>query len=549
MGNLNAGTITTLPADRYQVYIAPKYGPFLLAEGVQSSDVSIDVPVETLDELGNDEHRGTSVDIPTVSVPINTLLVDTSYIQNFSNKFGVTIEEEDGGTSVDDAKVYSNAVGPLKNSGVMLICADGASNYHIDISGISTFKTGCETGITYLLSGQYIQNVEVIVDASASMESADLSGAVDSCKLIINCENDWDTTELRDGEVDVRFVVRNNSTDPVASGVAFKSVYADGNVLQNLATSFPADGNATANYETETEKATIYDGYVLRKVAYGETADATAKNILDLDSNADDVIASGQETPIMGKAMGSYASGWFMKVTAIKADGTKYELEENTTSGLFEDTISGLDKYYNFAEGETTLKQVHFSNDITAGDRYEFTYFSPKKKDGFDCEFDMYDDTAIKGRYIPVRLGVIGSGIDDVDTATSASISMSFSRERLMRLGAGDSVTYGQAGIPEVTGDIAALDNDLKLVKMLRIGDSASTDVEFSAAELGDFSSDNDVALRVRINDPSNNTTKLFEFEVDKIQITGEGLPMSVGANTTHSFNYTSKDGKCKITR
>jgi len=560
MGNLTPSTIRALKGDRYQIYVAPKAGAFTLAQGLQSSDITIDSPIEVIDELGNVEHRGIAADIPTVSFSLEGLNTDLSLVQSYANKFGsvttpVAVSDEmdealDVSGAITATKVYMKIVGPLKNSGCLLLIADAEAatpTYHVDISGGAVFASTLEVGKTYQLSGSYAQNLELSVDLALSGIMQEGS----STMVGFNCENNWDANELKDAEADLLLVARDNSTSSDPIGKIFKNIYIDGAVLKSLTFNADAAGNATESFANETELLTYGDGYYLRKSYICNDADATTKNIIDLDAKG--VLVSGIENPVVGKSLGSYLNKYFRKVTILKAAGTSYELTENTTSGEFGDTISGLDKYYNYAEGEAT-RVIHVSNDITAGDRFEFTFFTKLQNSrnnvgvsGFATDFST-SRAAVKGRYIPVRFG--NSGIHSaLDTAQSVSITANFNRDRINALGAGDTLNYAPSSVPEITGDINTLASDMTLINLLTEGASTSTNYEFSAAEIADRGVNNNIAVQVRLLDPADSTTEFKKYELSAVTVNRVSEGISVGGSATQNFSFTSKDGSLNIFR
>jgi hypothetical protein len=550
MGNLSPTVPKALKADHYQLYMAPKYGPFTLAQGIQSSDLKIDVPNEVIDEIGNDSHRGIVTDIPTVSFTLEGLNTDSYLEQVYTGNHGwVVFSGEVTGTTMNSAKVYPYIVGPIKTSGELLISTDtGGITYHIDQSGIGVFAKSLILGKTYQLSGAYIQNFEISLDTS-------LSGVMtmtNAVKVVIGMEKEWTTTEFEDAETDVLFVKRDNTISSDPKGLIFNTIYVDGPILKSMSANADANGNTTTSFENEGDVLTYGDGYILRKSYIAQASDATAKNIIDLDSVG--VLASGIENPIAGKSTGAYANKYFRKVTVIKTNGSRYELTENTVSGKFESTISGLDKYYNFAEGATTLKEIHLSNDITAGDRYEFTCFTLKQaafgsqfESGYAFQFSN-DNAAIRGRYVPVRFGV-GNNVATLDTAQSASFTVNFGRDRIQSLGGGDTVAYAPAPIPELTAEVNTFASDLSMVRLMATGNKNDTGTEYSANEFGTFTTASDQILRIRMNKPSDNATLLKEYEMSGMAITSITEGISVGNSATLNVSLTSKTGNLTISR
>jgi hypothetical protein len=560
MANLTPSTIRSLKGDRYQVYVAPKVGAFTLAQGLQSTDISIDCPIEVIDELGNTEHRGMSADIPTVTFSLEGLNTDLSLVQAYSNKLGATTTPVATSTEMDEAldvsgaitatKVYMRVVGPLKKSGCFLLVADAEAalpTYHVDISGIALFASTLQIGKTYQLSGAYVQNIELSVDLALSGIMQELS----STTVGFNCENNWDTDELKDAEVDVLLVARDNATSSDPKGKIFKNIYIDGAVLKSLTANADATGNATESFANETELLTYGDGYYLRKSYIFNDANATEKNMLNIETFG--ILVSGIENPVVGKTLGSYLNKYFRKVTVLKAGGTSYELTENTTSGDFAATISGLDKYYNYKEGEA-IRELHLSNDMVAGDRIEMTFFTKLQDSrnntgvsGFATEFSTAR-AAVKGRYIPVRFG--NSGVHSaLDTAQSVSLTVNFTRDRINALGAGDTLNYAPSAVPEITGDINTLASDMSLIDLLTEGTSTSSNYEFSAAEIADRGVNNSVAVQVRLLDPADSTTEFKKYELSAVTVNKVSEGISVGGSATQNFSFTSKDGLLNIFR
>ena len=550
LGNINPTVPKAIKSDHYQLYMAPKYGPFTLAQGIQSSDIKIDVPNEVINEIGNDSHRGIVTDIPTVSFTLEGLNTDHYLEQVYTGNHGwIVFSGEVTGTTMNSSKVYPYIVGPIKNSGELMIFADaGGVTYHVDVSGISTLAKNLSLGKTYQLSGAYIQNFEISLDASLS----GIMTAGNSVKVVIGMERNWTTTEFEDAETDVLLVKRDNTVTSDPKGLIFNTIYIDGPILKSMSVNADANGNTTNSFENEGDVLTWGDGYILRKAYIAQVSEATTKNIIDLDSVG--VLVSGIENPVVGKSTGAYAGKYFRKVTAIKRDGSRYELTENTTSGKFEHTISGLDKYYNFAEGATTLKEIHLSNDIVAGDRYEFTFFTLKQDSrnnvgvsGFGFQFSN-DNAAIRGRYVPVRFGV-GNNVTTLDTAQSASFTCNFGRDRIQSLGGGDTVSYAPSPIPELTAEVNTFVSDMSMVRLLAAGNKNDTGTEYSANEFGTFTTANDQILRIRMNKPSDNVTLLKEYEMSGMVITSITEGISVGNSATLNVSLTSKTGNLTITR
>ena len=519
MAILPTGQTYALNADRYQIYPASPYGPFILGKALQSQEFSFDIPNEVVLEIGNEEQRGVSIQSAEFKGTLQSLLVDTDLIQIYTSKMGSVVQPVDTvGTSISGgSNTISQVVSPVNYvSGITSVTytLEVTSEDKIKISGISDVEYETDTVINP------IAGVELVVLNSGLLVVGD------QAELAVTKENLWNASDFKSAEVDFLVVARDNST----SDSVFKCDYAQGMIAQSTSVESSSDGNALISFENEGNTYVSHQGYVYRKAAYANAADVV-NGYLDLDDKG---LLAGAESPHIGGNGGKYSGHFFLKATRTLLDGTQAAMVEKSANA------QDLD----FTYVDATHVATPYAASMTLGDRYEFTFFCLVSGTSFDIDFtDTTSPDNVDGRYVPVYYGN-----EKLETVASSNISMAFSRERKSRQGYVDDY-FTPSKVPAITGDIASMDGDLKLVKLLTKGDVDTTEVQFDYNEHGTYTNINDISHYIQILDPSDGVSEVATFTITKMQIISSSIPIAVGSDTGRSFSWTAKNGACAIKR
>ena len=511
------GDMFALNADRYQIYPASPFGPFVLGKALQSQEFSFEIPNEAVLEIGNEEQRGVLIRSAQFAGTMSSLLVDTDLIQLYSSKMGSIDEIEDSvGTSFSgNEKTIAHVVSPVNfsvgtPSGVFTL--EAVSEDEVIVSGVNHTPVKVDEII------RPMDGVEIAVLNSGELVVGD------QIEVTISKETSWDAADFKGATVDFLVVARDNST----SDNVFKTDYVDAMIAQNLNIETSAEGMAQISFDNEGNTYISHQGYVLRRAVYAVQGDVD-NGFIDLD----DKILEGTEAPHIGSTGGKYRGKYFLKVTKTTLAGDQTVMTEVDTNA-----VAGDFTYTN------ATKVITPHTAIALGDRYEFTFFTLASDEVYDIDFSHTGTPdVIDGRYVPVNYGNT-----KLETVESANISIAFNRERKARQGFVDDY-FTPAKVPVVTGDVASMDGDLKLVKLLTKGSISTDQVQFDYNEHGTYTNTNDVPFYIQILDPADSTVEIVKFTVDKVQLTGSSIPIAVGSDTGRSFGWTAKDGSVKITR
>lgn len=500
------GQTFSLASDRYQVYMGNPYGSLKLVQALQNVELNSTVPNEDIYEIGNELQRGVSIQNTQYTGSVSSLLVDTDIFQHFSASYGVVDSAASGeGTSFDNA-TFVNMVAPTSFDGSITLTATSSSAYSI---GSTTYNVG--EVVDY-------QGIEICVISGTTLTPSD------TYVITVSRDDEWKaTSEFKSANVDMVIVGRDNT----ANDNPFKTYYAEDFIPQGMTIETSAEGSATVSFDIEGNYLSTQQGYTLRLQKYVDATDAAADTI-DLN----DVYAGTEDAVQLGN--GDY----FFKVTRIAASstgaGSKSELVE-VTSG------EGAGEYsYN-----NSTKIMSFGDNIVAGDRIEVTFYSLTidSSHDYDIDFSHTSPDVVTGRYIPVLYNST-----QLETASSASMSVAFNRERQMRQGYTTDY-FTAAKVPSVTGSIEAMDGDLSLLKLLTKGSASSSDTQMNHDEMATYTNTNNLPINIQLLDPADGTTELMSIIIDEIQVTDSGLPIAVGSDTATSFSFKSKDGELRVTR
>jgi hypothetical protein len=513
------GDMFALNADRYQIHVASPYGPFVLGKGLQSQEFSFDIPNEAVYEIGNEEQRGVSIRATQFKGTLASLLVDTDLIQLYTSKMGDKTNPADSvGTTISGGtntivKIVSPVNFPSGTSKITYTIEAKAED-KICISGHYNISYDANTII------KDIPGVEVVALHSGLLVTGD------KATFDITKEQDWESADFKSAKLDFLVVGRDNSS----SDTVFKTDYAEGMIANSFNIDTNANGNAQESFDTEGNSYYSQEGYVYRNATYANAADVAAGNIV-LDSR----VLVGSEVPHMNGNSTGLSGKFFFKVTRTKVDGTQGEMAEKATSAVDLDFV--------YTDASHTF--MPFATSMALGDRYEFTFWSSvAKPTDYSVDFTHTGTPDnVDGRYVPVYYGD-----SKLQTVSSASIKTSLNRERKQRQGFVNDY-FTPAKVPVVTGDVASMDGDLSLVKLLTKGSTATTDLQFDYNEHGTYTNTNDIALQIKIINPADNTSEIVRFTVSKIQISNSSIPIAVGSDTARSFSWTAKNGSVTIHR
>jgi hypothetical protein len=517
MAILPTGENFALNADRYQIYIADQYGSFVLGKGLQSQEFSFDIPNEDIYEIGNEEQRGVMIKSAQFKGTLSSLLVDTDLIQLYTGKMGSTTTPADTvGTSLSGGTtLLAKVVSPVNfSSGTTstIYTIQAVAEDKVIVSGVSNTQWGADTVITD------IAGVEVVVLNSGMLT------VNDKATFTVTKETAWNASDFKTAALDFMVVTRDNST----GDNVFKVDYADAMIANSFNIETSSDGMAQESFETEGNTYVSNQGYVYRKSVYANAADVVAGNI-DLDAR----VFYGAEYAEQCDNAGKFSGHFFFKVTKTTTAGTKSKLTEKGTASVDGD----------FTYNATTHVFTPYTTPAL-GDRYEFTFYSLASGTTYTTSFaHAGTPDVVDGRYVPVNYGST-----KLETVSSANINMAFNRERKTRQGYIDDY-FTPAKVPVVTGEVASMDGDLKLVKLLTKGSTSTASTQFDYNEHGTYTNNNTVGLYIQIINPSDNVSEIVRFTINGVQLTGSSIPIAVGSDTGRSFSWKSKTGSCAITR
>ena len=513
------GDMFALNADRYQIHVAQPYGPFVLGKGLQSQEFSFDIPNEAVYEIGNEEQRGVSIRAAQFKGTLNSLLVDTDLIQLYTAKMGTETNPVDSiGTSISGGtNTLVNIVSPVN-------FASGTSKvtYTLEAMAEDKIRVSGHYNITYATDTivKDITGVEIVSLHSGSLVAGD------KATFSITKEQDWQSSDFKSAKLDFLVVGRDNS----ASDTVFKTDYAEGMIANSFDIDTNANGNAKESFATEGNSYYSQEGYVYRNATYANAADVSAGYIV-LDSR----VLVGSEVPHQNGNATGLSGKFFFKVTRTKVDGTQGE--------MIEKAASAVDLDYVYTDASHTF--TPFTASMALGDRYEFTFWSTvAKPTDYTVDFTHTGTPDnVDGRYVPVYYGN-----SKLATVSSASIKTALNRERKQRQGFVNDY-FTPAKVPVVTGEVSSMDGDLSLVKLLTKGSTSTAELQFDYNEHGTYTNTNDIALQIKIIDPSDNTSEILRFTVEKIQISNSSIPIAVGSDTARNFSWTAKNGSVKLHR
>jgi hypothetical protein len=506
-----------LNADRYQIYLADEYGPFVLGKGLQSQEFSFDIPGDDIYEIGNEEQRGVSIRSAQYKGTLSSLLVDTDLIQIYTGKRGsITQPVSTVGTTISGGtKAITHIVSPINyTSGTVTktYTLEVVAQDKVIVSGVNadTWLTDCV--ITS------IPGVEICILNSGQLVAGD------KATFSVTLENAWQANDFKSSTVDFMVVTRDNST----SDSIFKTDYANAMIANSYNTETTADGNAQQSIDCEGNSYVSNQGYVYRKPVYANAVDVAAAYIV-----LDNRVFYGAEYAEQHSNTADLSGYFFFKVTKTTAAGVETTLAEKATGAVAGD----------FTYGQADHKFTPYGG-LTLGSRYEFTYYSLASGTTYDTSFAHVGvPDVIDGRYIPVNYG--GTKLE---TVSSANVNIALNRERKQRQGFKQDY-FTPAKVPVVTGDVASMDGDLKLVKLLTKGSTSTTETQFDYNEHGSYTNTNDVTYYIQILDPSDNVSEVLRITLEGVQLTNSSIPIAVGSDTGRSFGWKSKKGNVKFTR
>ncbi|MDD4804006.1 MAG: hypothetical protein PHN69_02425 [Candidatus Pacebacteria bacterium] len=172
MVDIYTGEETITMADRVPVFIGTNR--FFLKKGLQSSDIGIDVPEESIYEQGNEYARGVQIQSPQVSTSFEELLVDIDVDMLMANAMP-TISAASGYSALTSALVPF-AVGPTDKINKVVVSYVSAGSVRVGAgAGVTTIST---TTVTLSAAGDNVNfrvGNRVIIQQEASATNADAS--------------------------------------------------------------------------------------------------------------------------------------------------------------------------------------------------------------------------------------------------------------------------------------------------------------------------------------------------------------------------------------
>lgn len=321
--------------------------------------------------------------------------------------------------------------------------------------------------------------------------------------------NSFSLKDFVSAQVDYVGVVRNNSDN------FFRSVYVKGANISSVSYSFDASGNATESYGLSADNLTVFDGFVITK-SYTILAGDVTNGYFALP-------VQGAELPIQTKTNSYFAGSYLLR--AAKTSGA-------VTTELAE----GNDYTYDAANQRVTAAG------LKTGDIWTVVFYSAAIGTPLNPVFTAAVP-AVRGSFTPVSIGVTDKTF--IPRVQSASISVSFQRDRIRQLGS-QKVIYAPSGPATVSGNLSVLMSDLSLRKILTYGSETSSETQFGIEQIPAFALQNGVGLEAVVKSPVDNSV-LKRITVADIVTTSGGMPSSVNGTLTESYSWQGKSGGLTI--
>jgi hypothetical protein len=430
MVSLSTNTETILQADRIPVFVGANR--FYLKQGIQSSNVTIDTPNETVSEQGNEYNRGVMIQAPQVATSIEELLVDIDMDQVLAKSWA-TLGAVSGFDALS-ATCVAFAVGPSDNITKVIVSYTSGGYVRVGAGGLlssvsttivkldktadnvnfgvgssvviqqensATNSTVATVNVINKISGNVITldtNAPALTGAGIYMYVKDENPILAS-NFVTNGYPNYSVkgidvfckSTMVAGNTRVHFVtipvtpsgtstaitnasMRNSSFDIIFMVNDYDNNLIKTNYLQDvgvtsLGFSFSTDGMARRTLDGNTGKQMTYVGYVLRNSMCRFTALASGTAL----SLATGPIFKGSETPDLIETNTTFNENSFeksfLKIETINSSGVKTSWDEVApTTSPSATTFRGTKKA--FLSGTN----IYFGTTLAANTRIELTY-------------------------------------------------------------------------------------------------------------------------------------------------------------------------------
>ena len=536
MVTLSSNLETILMSDRIPVFMGSER--LNLKRGIQSSDVTVDIPNEVLSEQGNEYARGIQIQSPQISTSFEELLVDIDVDQMMAGAKPVIGAVT--GFDALSASVIAFATGPSDNitkvvvsyvSGASVRVGAGAPVTSV-ASNIVTLTSAADN-INFRVGNNVIiqqensasnstaSTVNVITKISGtkvtlSANAPALTGA--GIYMFIKDENPVLQTKfvssgypnysvkgidvfckstMNAGDANVHIVhfpITPAGTSTAITSAAMKNTFVDilmlindydnnlimTRYLQDVAItspsfSFSTDGTARRTIDASTGKKMDYVGYILRNSMCRFTSLASGTAL----SLATGPIFKGSEAPDLIETNTTFNEGSFeksfLKIETIDSNGVKTTWTEvSPTTSPSASTFLGTKKA--FLSGTN----IYFGTTLTANTRIELTYLCDASNVETEDEFS-FDETAFSQRLQPDSIDgryiPVTINTTDFDSRIDGVESSDFS----LSLNRDFFNTQGKtaqrvkpAGQVEISGSISSKEGFNQLYKVINFGENTS---------------------------------------------------------------------------
>ena len=347
--------------------------------------------------------------------------------------------------------------------------------------------------------------------------------------------NDW-----RDSIVDV-LMLYNDYSDAL-----IYSRYVQDAGCTSVAFNYSADGNAVQSYNFTTGKSMDYAGYVLRRSGVVSAAGVTI-NLNQVKSyfrGSEAVDPVGNNTTFNDSATSGKN---FLKLTTIDKVGVKK---------IWKEVASGTSSL-NSDEYKLSGTTLTFGTSVTSASRIEATFLC-KAANLYSTNEYKFDTTAfshtgtpdaVTGKYQPLTIN--SSNFDNrVDGVESSTFTVAFTRDYFNAQGV-LSTRIKPASKGSIDGSFTTREGFSKTMRVITDGTySTLTDgTQIDASKASVYTNSNTVPLRIRLYDPSDNTTIIKTITIDSIQVTNVTNGNSTGGDSTFNVNFMGKKGKLSVVR
>jgi len=149
---------------------------------------------------------------------------------------------------------------------------------------------------------------------------------------------------------------------------------------------------------------------------------------------------------------------------------------------------------------------------------------------------------AIRGKNIPVTIGVAGESAERMYRVQSVTIRGTFPNTKVVEMGNTSVVGY-IVDPPDISGDITVLDTDNEMVALLTTGSKSVGVGEYGVDEYEDRT----LELVVQLQKPSDTAVIQKTIKIPYMRITSDGTTSNVGGQLTQTFSFMSNDAQCIV--